>query len=165
MTDIYELLTLLKIDYQRHDHPPVFTVEEADLHKGAIAGGQSKNLFLRNKKGRRHYLLVAEAHRPVHLKSLQALLGESTLSFASPERLLKYLGLTPGSVSPFGLVNDAAHEVVVLLDRALLAHERLNFHPNVNTATLTVSREDFQTFLQHCGNEVRVLELPTESAP
>ncbi|MBI3991864.1 MAG: prolyl-tRNA synthetase associated domain-containing protein [Candidatus Lambdaproteobacteria bacterium] len=164
MKDIYELLASLQINYRRHDHPPVFTVEEADRHKGAIAGGQSKNLFLRNKKGQRHYLLVAEAHRPVSLKSLQTLLGESTLSFASPERLMKYLGLTPGSVSPFGIVNDERREVVVLLDRALMAHTQLNFHPNVNTATLTVSREDFQRFLEHCGNEVRTLALPTEGA-
>jgi Ala-tRNA(Pro) deacylase len=165
MKDIYEILASLHIDYRRHDHPAVFTVEQADLHKGAIEGGQSKNLFLRNKKGQRHYLLVAEAHRPVHLKPLQALLDESTLSFASPERLMKYLGLTPGAVSPFGIVNDAQHEVVVLLDRGLMAHERLNFHPNVNTTTLTVSRQDFEKFLAHCGNEVRLLELPAENAP
>ena len=159
MSDIYQLLDSLGVIYTRHDHPPVFTVEEADMHKGAIEGGQSKNLFLRNKKGRIHYLLVADAHRTVNLKSLQGLLGESSLSFASPERLMKYLGLTPGSVSPFGIVNDTEHEVIVLLDSGLMAHDRLSFHPNVNTVTLTVSRDDFCRFLAHCGNEVRTLEL------
>lgn len=157
--DVYALLERLGIAYQRHEHPPAYTVEDADRYYGHLPGGHFRNLFLRNKRGNRHYLLVVESHKPVDLKALRATIGESTLSFASPGRLRARLGLTPGSVSPFGLIHDAERSVVVLLDRDLLACERVNFHPNVNTATITVSREDFQRFLEHCGHEVRPLEL------
>jgi Ala-tRNA(Pro) deacylase len=95
----------------------------------------------------------------VNLKALRAKLGESTLSFASPERLQQHLGLTPGSVSPFGLINDGANAVVVLLDTVLMQTDPLNFHPNINTATLTVARADFERFLSHAGNEVRLIDL------
>lgn len=159
MSDIYAVLDTLKISYARHDHEAAFTVEQAERIYGQLEGGKTKNLFLRNKKGKRHYLLVAEQHQTVDLKALRAELGESSLSFASPERLMKYLGLTPGSVSPFGLINDAEQEVVVLLDKSLLNLDFLNFHPNINTATLSVSQADFQRFLAHCGNEVRTVEL------
>lgn len=160
MTDIYSVLDGLGIAYEKHEHPPVFTVEEADRHRGKMTGGASKNLFLRNKKGRQHYLIVAESDRAVNLKELRKLLEESSLSFASPERLKKYLDLTPGSVSPFGIINDVDKAVVVIVDMGLMRHETLNFHPNINTATLSLSREDFRRFLDHCGGEVRYLELP-----
>ena len=160
MKDIYQVLEELGISYRKYEHPPVFTVEEADRHRGELQGGRTKNLFLRNKKGKRHYLLVVESDRKVDIKKMQGLLGESSLSFASPERLMKYLGLEPGSVSPFGIINDEAGEVIVILDAGLLRHEMLHYHPNVNTATLAVSREDFQRFLDQSGNEVRVLEFP-----
>ena len=160
MNDIYAVLEELGISYRKYEHPPVFTVEEADKHRGEMRGGASKNLFLRNKKGRRHYLIVAESDRTVNLKRMQGLLGESSLSFASPERLQKYLGLEPGSVSPFGIINDVNKEVVVIVDAGLMRHETLNYHPNINTATLAVAREDFRRFLEHSGNEVRYLELP-----
>lgn len=164
MSDIYAVLDALNISYVRHDHEAAFTVEQAEQIYGQLEGGKTKNLFLRNKKGRRHYLLVAEQHQTVDLKALRAELGESSLSFASPERLMKYLGLTPGSVSPFGLINDKEQEVVVLLDKTLLDKslqnmDPLNFHPNINTATLSISQDDFLRFLGHCGNEVRTVEL------
>ena len=158
--DIYAVLEGLGITYVKHEHPPVFTVEKADEHRGKMTGGASKNLFLRNKKGNRHYLMVVESDRPVNLKKMQGLLGESSLSFASPERLERHLGLMPGSVSPFGIVNDTGNEVVVIVDTGLMRHDTLNFHPNINTATLAISREDFRRFLEHSGNEVRYLELP-----
>lgn len=159
MQDLYAVLAELDIAYARHEHEAAFTVEEAERFYGDLPGGKSKNLFLRNKKGDRHYLLVAEQHRPVDLKALRTRLGESTLSFASPERLQRYLGLTPGSVSPFGLINDDANAVVVLLDTVLMRADPLNFHPNINTATLTVARADFRRFLAHAGNEVRLIDL------
>ena len=159
-SDIYAVLEGLGIAYRMHEHPPVFTVEEADEHRGRMTGGASKNLFLRNKKGNRHYLMVVESDRPLNLKEMQGLLGESSLSFASPERLERYLGLKPGSVSPFGIVNDTGNEVIVIVDNGLMDHDTVNFHPNINTATLAISREDFRRFLEHSGNEVRYLELP-----
>ena len=158
-TDLMRLLDELGIAYQRLDHEAAFTVEQADQIYGHLSGAHSKNLFLRNKKGDRHYLLVAESHTPVNLKAIRDLLGESTLSFGSPERLMKHLGLTPGSVSPFGLINDPEHKVQVLLDKTLSQATQLNFHPNINTATLTVSREDFMRFLAHTGHPVREVEL------
>ena len=102
---------------------------------------------------------MTEAEKKVDLKSLKERVGESALSFASPERLEKYLGLTPGSVSPFGIINDVNHDVTVLLDRDLLRHDALGFHPNINTATLVIQTEDFQRFLDHCGNVVRILQI------
>jgi Ala-tRNA(Pro) deacylase len=162
--DIYKVLKELGIEFEKHEHPPVYTVEEADLHRGKLQGGQTKNLFLRNKKGKRHYLLVASAHRKVDLKGLRGLFGEAAMSFASRERLKRYLGVEPGSVSPFGLINDTNHEVVVVMDRDLLRHQRLAFHPNVNTATLIVGKDDFLRFLEHCGNEIRIVDLTSAAA-
>jgi Ala-tRNA(Pro) deacylase len=159
MTDIYDVLNELGIEFQKFEHPPVYTVEEANRHRGIMPGGKTKNLFLRNKKGNRHYLLVAPAEKKPSLKDLRQLFGEAALSFASPERLMKYLGVRPGSVSPLGLINDKNKEVVVAVDRDLLRCDRLGFHPNVNTATLVVRREDFIHFLEHCGNEVKFVNL------
>jgi Ala-tRNA(Pro) deacylase len=159
MTDIFEVLKDLGIGFQKFEHPPVHTVEEANRYRGNLPGGKTKNLFLRNKKGNRHYLLVAPAEKKVDLKGLRAGFGEAALSFASAERLQKYLGVQPGAVSPFGLINDTNQEVVTAVDRDLLRHDRLGFHPNVNTATLVVGKEDFLRFLKHCGNETRFIDL------
>ena len=161
MKDIYQVLQELDISFEKHDHPPVFTVEEADALSGNLMGGRTKNLFLRNKKGKRHYLVVVESSKPIDIKKMRVLLGESSLSFASPERLKKYLGLEPGSVSPFGIINDAEGEVVVIVDQELMSHQVLNYHPNINTSTLAISRDDFRKFLEASGNEVRYLELPS----
>jgi Ala-tRNA(Pro) deacylase len=159
-TALYEVLDRLGIAYRQHDHEAAFTVEQADRIYGHLPGTHTKNLFLRNKKGDRHYLLVVPSGKRVDLKALRTVVGESTLSFASPERLMKYLGVTPGAVTPLGLIHDRERAVCILLDRDLLAAEALNFHPLRNTATLALARADFQRFLEHQGNEVRVLELP-----
>jgi Ala-tRNA(Pro) deacylase len=159
MSDIYNVLDELGIEYEKHEHEAVFTVEEADRHRGRLTGGQTKNLFLRNKKGNRHYLLVAEAHKKVDLKRVRERIGERGLSFASPKRLKDHLDLEPGSVSPFGIIHDRDQKVVVLIDQDVLRHESLAFHPNVNTATIIIRTEDFRRFLEHCGNEVRIVRL------
>jgi Ala-tRNA(Pro) deacylase len=156
---VLDVLDGLGVAYVRHEHPPVFTVEDADKHWMALRGTHCKNLFLRNKKGNRHYLVVAPTHRAIDLRRLNAVLDEDRLSFGSPERLIKYLGLEPGSVSPFGLVNDAAKEVRVIVDDELKTSEFLGFHPNTNTATLDISFADFERFLSFCGNDVRYLRL------
>jgi len=156
---VYETLAGLGIEYTVVHHPPVYTVEEAEKHWKDITGTHCKNLFIRNKKGNNHYLLVLEASRSADLKALASVLGEDRLSFASPERLMKYLGLLQGSVSPFGLINDSGKEVRVVLDKALARSDRVNFHPNVNTATVGLSFADFEKFLNWCGNPVRYVEL------
>ncbi len=157
--EVLEALDGLGIAYVRHEHPPVATVEEAEKHWGALKGTHCKNLFLRNSKGNRHYLVIAPVTRGIDLRRVNAALGEDRLSFASPERLRRWLGLEPGSVSPFGLVNDGTRHVRVVCDAALRSSGSLGFHPNVNTATLEISLADFERFLAARGNDVRWLEL------
>lgn len=159
MKDIYHVLDTLDIPYEKHEHPAVFTVGEAQKYDGQINAGKSKNLFLRNKKGNIHYLAVVESTRKVDLKQLAATLHESTLSFASPERLLTHLGLTPGSVSPFGLINNTDKSVRVIIDKGLMEHPTVAFHPNINTATLVIRTEDFKKFLDWTGNMVTYLQI------
>jgi len=156
---VLETLDRLGIAYVRHEHPPVATVEEAEKHWAGLAGTHCKNLFLRNYKGNHHYLVIAPVTRGIDLKRLNAELGEDRLSFASAERLQRWLGVEPGSVSPFGLLNDETHQVRVVCDLALKSGSRLGFHPNVNTATLEIALADFERFLAFCGNPVRWLEL------
>jgi Ala-tRNA(Pro) deacylase len=156
---VLETLAGLGIAFIRHQHPPVATVEDAEKQWGPIKGTHCKNLFLRNNRGNRHYLLIAAVDKAVDLKRLNALLGEDRLSFASPERLKRWLGLEPGSVSPFGLINDATRAVEVVCDETLKSSPALGFHPNVNTATLEISLADFEKFLASCGNTVRWLKL------
>ncbi|HNV01919.1 MAG TPA: prolyl-tRNA synthetase associated domain-containing protein [Vicinamibacterales bacterium] len=155
---VYAHLDRLGISYERHEHPPVFTVEQALEHWAGIDAVHGKNLFLRNKKGNRHFLVVAAHSTPVDLAALAARVGESRLSFASAERLAAHLGLAPGAVSPFGLINDAARSVRVLLDARLLSAVRVGFHPNVNTATIVLTGTDFGRFLAACGNPVEQFE-------
>jgi Ala-tRNA(Pro) deacylase len=145
----------LGIAFVCHEHPPVATVDEALQHWAGIDATHCKNLFLRNQKGNRHYLVVLTASKKANLRAVADQIGDGKLSFASPERLMAHLGLTPGSVSPFGLINDHDHVVRVVLDRDFQASPRLAFHPNINTATFTIASEDFARFLEACGNPVQ----------
>lgn len=154
---VYEVLESLEITFSKHEHPPVYTVEEAKQHWKDLAGARCKNLFLRNKKGNRHYLVVIEHSKNADLRKLTGRLGEDRLSFGSAERLQRILGLEPGAVSPFGLIFDARKEVTVVVDQELRQAERIHFHPNVNTATLGLSFSDFEKFLAWAGNPVRYL--------
>jgi Ala-tRNA(Pro) deacylase len=151
---VYACLEALAIPFERHEHPAVFTVDEALEHWAAIDAVHCKNLFLRNKKGDRHYLVVAAHTTVIDIGALAARIGEGRLSFASAERLAAHLGLTPGAVSPFGLINDRPASVRVLVDDALRTAARVGFHPNVNTATVVLSFADFQRFLASRGNSV-----------
>ena len=156
---VYEVLDRLGIAYSKLEHPPVFTVEQAEKHWGSITGAHCKNLFLRNKKGNRHYLVILESSKSADLKALAKQLGEDRLSFASPERIMRYLGLEPGAVSPFGLINDNQKEVRVVIDQDLKNADRINFHPNVNTATIGIDFTDFEKFLVWCENNLLYLKL------
>jgi Ala-tRNA(Pro) deacylase len=156
---VYAALDALGIRYDRHEHPAVFTAEDASKYWNPISGTQCKNLFLRNKKGDRHYLVVVEISKRVDLKDLVKVVGDDRLSFGSPERLMARLGLTPGSVSPFGLIHDADGSVSVLIDRDLRGAERLIFHPNINTASVVVSWADLERFLATRPNHVRIVSL------
>jgi Ala-tRNA(Pro) deacylase len=152
-------LNELGIAFARHEHPPVATVEEASAHWAGINATHCKNLFLRNQKGTRHYLIVLTASKRADLRAIAEQIGDGKLSFASPERLMTHLGLTPGSVSPFGLINDREHAVRVVLDRDFQSSTRLAFHPNINTATFTITAADFKKFLDACGNPVQDVSI------
>ena len=156
---VYAALDALGIAYERHEHPAVFNAEDASKYWNPIVGTQCKNLFLRNKKGDRHYLAVLEISKRADLKDLVKLVGDDRLSFGSPERLMAELGLTPGSVSPFGLLNDGDGSVRVLIDRDLRDAPRLIFHPNINTASVVVSWSSLERFLATRANVVRVVSI------
>ncbi|HXT27877.1 MAG TPA: prolyl-tRNA synthetase associated domain-containing protein [Vicinamibacterales bacterium] len=158
---VYAALDALGISYERHEHPAVFTAADASQFWDPIPGVQCKNLFLRNKKGDRHYLVVVEIGKRVDLKDLVRTVADDRLSFGSAERLMAELGLTPGSVSPFGLINDADGSVRVLIDQDLKGADRLIFHPNINTASVVVSWADLERFLATRANRVSVISLPS----
>jgi Ala-tRNA(Pro) deacylase len=152
--DVEQYLRGLDIAFTRHDHPAVATVAEAEAHWAGIDALHCKNLFLRNQKGTRHFLVVLAATRRGNLAAIGEHFGEKKLGFASPERLFDHLRLAPGSVSPFGLVNDSGHRVELAIDVAVRDAARVAFHPNVNTATLVVSGVDFQRYLAAVGHVV-----------
>lgn len=159
MEDIYKILDEKGVPYEKHEHEAVFTFDVAEKLCKEIPGGHVKNLFLRNKKGDVHYLVVVEGVKQVDLNQLRKDLGESKLSFGSPERLMEHLGVTPGSVSPLAIVNNAAKDVIVVFDEGLLRFDVLNCHPNINTATLSIPRDELMRFLNESGNEVRTMML------
>ena len=137
----------------------MFTSEEAAEHWARIDETRVKNLFLRNTKGDRHYLVILEVGKHADLRQLVNVIGDDRLSFGSPERLMARLGLTPGSVSPFGLINDTSKSVQVIIDADLRHAERLIFHPNINTASVTISFADLERFLAARGNVVRYIRV------
>jgi Ala-tRNA(Pro) deacylase len=161
---VYSRLAELGIVFERFEHPPLPTVADAERYWAGIDATHCKNLFLRNQKGNRHYLVVLVHSKKADLRAVAEQIGDGKLSFASPDRLMTHLGLTPGSVSPFGLINDAAHAVRVVLDRDLTVAERVSFHPNINTRTLVLARVDFEKFLAACGNPLQFVTCPVTPA-
>jgi Ala-tRNA(Pro) deacylase len=160
---VYEALTGLGISYDTYEHPPVFNSEDVDAYWRDIPATPVKNLFLRNKKGNREYLVIVGVEKRVDLQQLVKTIGDDRLSFGSAERLMQTLGLTPGSVSPFGLINEGSDAVQVIIDNDLRQAERLIFHPNINTASVVVSWRDLEKFLATRANVVRVISLPKAS--
>lgn len=150
------------IPYTMYEHPPLPTIELALEYWKNIDSTHCKNLFFRNHKGNKHYLVVFECHRQMAIHDIEKMLKQGKLSFASEQRMDKYLGLRPGSVSPFGLINDANKEVKLFLDINLKDAPLLSFHPNDNTASLVVKNEDFMRYLQNWGGEYEFLKLYDE---
>lgn len=158
--DLFALFERLGIEARTYEHDPVFTVAESQAIKEEIPGGHSKNLFLKDRKGR-IFLVVAEAQSRIDLKRLHEPLGAAgRLSFGSAELLREVLGVEPGSVTPFALVNDREGRVSLVLDAALMQHEPVNFHPLANSATTGVSRADLLRFFAATGHEPRIMRLP-----
>jgi len=140
------------------------TVEESERLVPRLPGAKTKNLFLRDRKGARHLLVTVPHDLAVDLKELGATLGADRLGFASADRLMKHLGVTPGSVSLLGLVNDTAHAVEFVIDRRLWEAEAVHAHPLVNTATMVIPHAQLERFLAATGHSPRVVEIP-ERAP
>ena len=158
--DLSEFLRQHGVDAARHEHPAVMTVEESKRLVPKLPGAKTKNLFLRDKKGRRHFLVTVPHDLAVDLDALAAELGVGGVGFASAERLQKHLGLKPGSVSLLGLVNDSAHAVEFVLDRKLWEADAVHAHPLVNTATMVVPHADLERFLAATGHPPRIIDVP-----
>lgn len=160
MVDIYEFLEGNGIEYDRCDHPPVFTCEEAERLVPSMAGAKTKNVFVRDKKGRHHFLVVVGYEKVVDLKALGSLLGVGQLSLASPRRLKEFLGVDPGSVTILALINDIHNQVKIVFDKALWESQAFRCHPLVNTSTLAISKANIRRFLDLTGHRLRVLDIP-----
>ena len=157
--DLFDFLGSHGIEVTTVDHPPLYTVEDAKMLRGALDGAHTKNLFLKDKKGQL-FLVVIEADASVDLKAIPQIIGANgRVSFGSPDLLLELLGVVPGAVSPFGVLNDAGGRVTVVLDAALQHSEKLNHHPLVNTKTTTIRRDDLLRFLRATGHEPKILPV------
>jgi Ala-tRNA(Pro) deacylase len=157
--DIYALLDRNGITYKRYDHVAVFTCDEADSAMPPTGAAHTKNLFLRDKKGQRHWLLVTVCEKAVDLRRVAERIGADRLSLGSSERLAKYLSVTPGSVTLLALANDPQHQVSVLIDEDVWRAETVQAHPLINTATLVISQADLRRFLTVTGHEPKVIPV------
>ena len=156
--DLLARLDDLGIATETFEHPPVFTVEEARTHCGHLPGGHCKNLFLKDKKGRL-WLIVTLESQPIDLKALNQALGAARFSFGKPELLFETLGVTPGSVTPFALINDLDLRVSVVLDAAMMAMERLNYHPLSNDATTAITPQGPLDLITSFGHQARIFDF------
>ena len=155
---LMEKLEQLGIAFSVHHHPPLRTVEDSKALRGNLNGMHVKNLYLRDKK-KRNYLVVAEEDRTIDLKTLHGQIGSDRLSFGSADRLFEMLGVRPGAVSPFTLINDLDNKVSLFLDAELMNASQLFFHPLVNDMTLGVSPDGLSRFFAHTGHEPHLVTL------
>jgi Ala-tRNA(Pro) deacylase len=146
-TKLYELFHLLNISFEYYEHPPVPTIQEAEKYWKNIDAFHCKNLFFRNHKGNRHYLVLINYKYSLNVHDIEKRLKQGKLSFASENRINKYLGSSSGSISPFGLINDEKKHVFLFIDERMKKAKRVSFHPNINTASVVISFEDFIKFL------------------
>ena len=156
---IFDWLTEHNISYSWYEHPEAPTIEIARRYWHADGSKHCKNLFFRNHKGNRHYLVVFDCDKSMAIHDLEHLLHQGKLSFASPERMERWLGLQPGSVSPFGLINDPENHVHLFLDESLKEQSSLSFHPNDNRATVVIDRTEFEKYLSLVGNTYEYIKL------
>lgn len=159
--ELFAFLDAHGIAHHTHRHAKVFRVDEGHEIKAALPGGHTKNLFLKDHKGQL-WLISALGETVIDLKTLPARIGSARLSFGSPERLYEALGVTPGSVTAFALINDPELKVRFVLDAALIAHETVNFHPLSNDATTAISREGFLDFLKALGIEPLIVDFAAD---
>lgn len=160
---VYDYLDTLGISYEYYEHPEAPTIEIASRFYRGEGTTLCKNLFFRNHKGNKHYLVIMDSRHDMDIHAIEKILHQGKLSFASPERMMRYLGVRPGSVSLFNLVNDQNHEVILFVDETLLGVEKVSFHPNDNRASLVISREDMLKFISNIGNSHEVVKLYSNS--
>lgn len=158
--DIYQFLAEHQVGYQRYDHPAVFTCEEAERLVPDMPAAKTKNLFLRDRKGKRHFLVVVGYEKQVDLAALSKVLPCSRLSMGSPERLKARLGVEPGSVTILALANDANNEVELVFDQPIAEADAVRCHPLVNTATLLLKSPELKRFLEATGHQPTILDVP-----
>ncbi len=156
--NLMQRLDELGIESVTRDHAPLFTVEDSKSLRGEIPGTHSKNLFLKDKKGVL-FLVVAEEDATINMKRFHQKIGSARLSFGKPDLLQEVLGTTPGSVSPFTLINDTHNRVIVILDANLMESDIINFHPLTNEATTSLTPQDLLTFITSCGHEPRIIQV------
>jgi Ala-tRNA(Pro) deacylase len=157
--DVYTVLGGLDIPFEYREHPPAPTVEEARKYWTDDATAYCKNLFFRNHRGDRHYLVVMECSRSLNISELEKRLRQGKLSFASGQRMQKYLGLQPGSVSPFGLINDSERHVYVFFDKKLQEAQKISFHPNDNRASLVMPAAGFWKYMEWTKNRYEFIDM------
>ncbi len=148
------------IVYQRHDHPPVYTVEDVQRLVPPLPAARTKNLFFRDPKGRRHFLVVMADDKRVDIRKLAGVIGIKRMSFGSADRLKDHLGVDPGAVSLLALVNDGQHRVELFMDESLWETGAFQFHPLVNTATLVIEKEQVRRFLEATGHRLHLIAVP-----
>ena len=159
--DLFELLERLGIETRTVAHPPLFTVADSQALRGQIDGGHTKNLFVKDKKDN-YFLLTVGEDAVVDLKQIHHLIGASgRVSFARPEMLMELLGVSPGSVTVFSLVNDTARRVKPFLDAGLMQHRTINAHPLTNDATTSIDRDDLLRFIEATGHQAEILKMAT----
>ncbi len=156
---IYKLLKNNNIQYDVIEHNPVFTIEDMKNERLLEKGSVLKNLFLRNAKGNQHYLVSTLEDKKIDLKILKELINSSRLSFASPERLEKFLKLKPGSVSPLGLLNNEDKSVILILDETINSDTNVGIHPNDNTATIWIKYKDLINLIKDHGNQIKFVSF------
>ena len=159
MEEVLKELDNMGIKYELVEHKPVYTIEDMNnLDSNIFKGAEiCKNLFLRDQKGKRHFLAVLCSEKQADLSKIQETIFSSKLSFASPERLKKYLGLEPGHVSPMGLINDKENKVEVIFDKEITKKELLAVHPNTNEASVLISFKDLEKFVKETGHNIEYM--------
>lgn len=160
---ILEFLDAHAIAYERYEHEAVLTCEALERVGAGIPGARCKNLFLRDRSGKKHWLLITDHKKQADLKALGAQLGAGRLGFASAERMQRMLGITPGAVSILSLMNDTACEVTLLIDQEIWSEPSFECHPLVNTATLVISRENLERFVALTGHKLEIVDVPCQS--
>jgi Ala-tRNA(Pro) deacylase len=149
-----------EIKYTLHEHPAVFTVPEAKIHCGSIPGTHCKNLFLKNKKTNQFYLVTIPYDKMLDLNKFRKIIKASKIRFGEEDDLIKILGLSPGAVSPIGLVNDKENRTIFIIDENIWQAEEICCHPNINTETLQIPRTDFHKLIKSAGNKIEIRNLP-----